>query len=215
MENRLKDFFKNTFILVLLIAFFISVTKCNENKNQAISATKSLNDETKYFKNKLDTETASKIVLETSNKLLKKEILEKDLKLKKLTDEFSRVKSIVKYKTQIQIDSIPVYFTDSIPCEFQRIGNYDNKNFKFNWEFDQNKFELKNIEIPNETTIITGFKRKWIFGRQTLTTDITNSNELIKTTNVQTIEIKIPKKFHETRLFNFGVGFATGFFLFK
>ncbi|QHB40992.1 hypothetical protein HWC99_gp61 [Flavobacterium phage vB_FspS_tant8-1] len=215
MKDQIKKYLKDIVILILLIILIFSITKCTENKNQAISETKSLNDSTKYFKNKLMTETASKIVLETSNKLLKQEILQSDLKLKKLTDEFSRVKSIVKYKTEIQIDSVPVYFTDTIPCEFERIGKYYNKDFKFNWEFNQKKFELKDIEIPNETTIITGFKRKWIFGRQILTTDITNSNELIKTTNVQTIEIKIPKKFHETRLFNFGVGFATGFFLFK
>lgn len=206
---------KNIIIIVLLIIISISIDECGKHKKQSISATKSLEDETKYFKNKLGTETASKIVLETSNKELKQELLEKDIELKKLADEFSRVKSIVKYKTQIQIDSIPIYFTDSIPCDFNLVGKYENKNFKFDWNIDNKKFELKNIDIPNETTIITGFKRKWIFGRQTLTTDITNSNPLLKTTDVRTIDVMIPKKFHETRWFNFSVGIVAGYLLFK
>jgi len=172
---------KNIVIVILLIIISISVDECGKHQKQSISATKQLTDSTKYFKNKLGTETASKIALETSNDLFKNEILKKDLELKKLADEFSRVKSVVKYKTQIQIDSIPIYFTDSIPCDFNLVGKYDNKNFKFDWNIDNKKFELKNIDIPNETTIITGFKRKWFLGRQTLTTDIANSNPLLKT----------------------------------
>ena len=215
MESKKINLIKNIAIVILMIAFFVSVKSCFENKKQAFSATEMLSDSTKYFKNKLGTETASKMVLETSNKLFKETILKKDLELKKLTDEFSRVKSVVKYKTKFEIDTVNVVFVDSIPCEFERIGSFDKKHFKFDWEFNQNKFQLKNINIENETTLITGFKRKWIFGRQTLTTDITNSNEFIKTTQIKTIELKIPKTFHETRLFNFSVGLATGFLIFK
>lgn len=212
---KLINNIKNIAIIILVIAFLFSVKKCSDNKKEAISAIKNAQDQTKYFKNKLGTETASKIVLEASNKLFKQEILKKDLELKKLTDEFSKIKSVVKYKTKIVIDSIPIYFTDSIPCVFERFGKYENKNFNFDWELNQNKFDFKNIEIPNETTIITGFKRKWIFGKKTLTTDIVHSNELIKTNNIQTIEIIVPKPFHETRLFNFGAGIVAGYFIFK
>ncbi len=206
---------KNIIIIVLLIIVSISIDECGKHKKQSISATKNLTDETKYFKNKLGTETASKIALETSNKQFKEQLLKKDIELKKLADEFSRVKSVVKYKTEIKIDSVPVYFEKQIPCDFSESGKYDGNNFKFDWEIGKDKFNIKNINIPNETTIITGFKRKWFLGRQTLTTDVTNSNPLLKTTEVRTVDIMIPKKFHETRWFNFSIGIATGYFLFK
>jgi len=207
--------FKNTTIAILLICLFLSISKCSHNENKAFKTTEAMLDTTKYFKNKLGTETASKIVLETDLKTFKQLVLKKDDSLKKLIDEFSRVKSVVKYKTIVSIDSIPVFFTDSIPCDFQRIGRFETKNIEFDWKIDQKRFDLSEIRIPNETKLITGFKRKWIFGRQTMTTDITNSNEYFKTSNVQTIEIKIPKRFDETRLFNIGVGIGAGFLMFK
>ena len=200
---------------VLVIGLFISMNKCSKNAKENDSTTKALTDKVKYFKNKLGTETASKIVFETSNRNLKRIILKKDDSLRKLTDEFAKVKSIVIIETEIRIDSIPVPFEVPIPCDFEKHGSYLTSHFKFDWNINQNGFGLNDIRIPNETTVITGFKRKWFLGRQTLITDATNTNPLIITTNVKTTEVNIPKPFYDTRVFNISVGLVGGMLLSK
>jgi len=67
----------------------------------------------------------------------------------------------------------------------------------------------------NKQTTITGFKRKWFLGRQTYTTDVTNNNPYVKTIDVKTVQVVVPKRFYDTRLFNVGVGLIGGMLLAK
>lgn len=209
----MKNNILHIIIVVLVISLTASITRCSQNANGIDSTTNALTAKVKYYKNKLGTETASKIVFETSNRNLKQLVLKKDDSLRKLTDEFAKVKSIVVVKTEIKIDSIPVPFEVPIPCDFERKGSYLTKNFNFDWEIDPNGLDFKNIRIPNETTVISGFKKKWFLGRRTMTTDVTNSNPLITTTDVKTIEVKITKPFYDTRVFNVAVGLIGGYLL--
>ena len=199
----------------MIIGLFVSIKQCSDNSNKYDSEIDALNANVEYFKNKLGTETASKIVFQASNKQLKEMILMKDDSLRKLADEFSKIKSIVVVDTKIVIDSIRVPFGIPIPCDFYKIGSYLTSDFKFDWKLTEKGFDLNDVVIPNEQTIITGFKRNWFLGRQILVTDVTNTNPLIETTNIQTTYVRVPKPFYNTRVFNISIGLIGGMLLSK
>lgn len=198
-------------VIGLLIALLLfSVKRCKEESYLKDSANKVLSSKVEYYKNKLGSKTATIDVLETDNKTLKKEILKKDDSLNKLASDFSKVISIVKAKEEIKIDSIGFTFDEPFDCEFTKFGRHDTKWFSFLYQVDNKGFVLDDIRLKNETTVLTGFKRKWFLGKRSLKTDITNSNPYFKTTEIQSTTVKIPVKFYDTRLFNIGVGILLG-----
>ncbi len=212
MENSR---YKNILILGLIIGLILSINQCSTNKKLAKSQTSSLLDSTQHYKNKLGTITATKKVLQLSNKDLKKLLYYKDSELNQLRKEFAKVETIVKTKTIVIIDSIPVPFDVTVPCDFERKGKHLDKWLQFDYAVNQDGFNISKFTITNDQTTITGFKRKWFLGRQTYVTDITNSNPYIKTIEVQTIQVVVPKRFYDTRLFNIGVGFIGGVLISK
>lgn len=168
------------------------------------------------YKNKIGTLTATVKASELTEKELKKLVLQKNDSLKKLASEFSNIKYVTVIKEVIKIDSVKVPFEVEIPCEFERLGKYDtDTHFKFNYALNQTGLSLSDISIPNEQTIITGTKRKWFLGKQTLHTDITNSNPYLQTQEVQTIVVPIEKKWYENQFLWLGVGTIGGVLLAK
>lgn len=202
---------KNALIFVLAIALFMSIHECKRNEYLTNSKLNALTSKTTSYKNKIGTLTASKKVLQLEKSELKELVFKKDDTLNILRKEFSKVKAIVKTKTVTIIDSIPVPFEIRVPCDFERKGKHLDKWLQFDYAVNQDGFNITNFIIPNEQTTITGFKRKWFLGRQTLTTDITNSNPNIQTTDVQTIQVVVPKRWYDTRGFNIGLGAFFGF----
>ena len=213
--DKLKYYIKEILIVGLAIALFFSVKTCKKESHLKDSATTQLTAKTQYFKNKLGTQTATIQVLAIDKNTLKSTVLKRDDSLKKLADEFAKVKSIVKWKSIYRIDTITVKHDSLIPCDFTTSGGYHKKHIDFNYKVNPIGLIIEDLTIPNETTIITGFKRKWFLGKQTLTTDITNSNPLFKTTEIKSTTVTIPKPFYDTRAFNIGIGLVGGFLLNK
>src|SRR5688572_29751819 len=75
------------------------------NKNQAV-----LYDTLTYYKNKLGTQTASIQTLQLEQQQLQENIIQKDKELTALTDEFREIRSVTKYKTTTQLDTIFIPF---------------------------------------------------------------------------------------------------------
>lgn len=210
---RISQKYLYLIIGALIVALLLSLDQCSKQKRLANSQAEAFQDEVKFYKNELGTISASKKVLQLEKKDLKNLVLKKDSSLKALTKEFSKVKSIVKTKTVTKIDSVPVPFEVKVPCDFSRSGNYFDKWLQFDYLVNQDGFNLSDLTVPNEQTTITGFKRKWFLGRQYYTTDVTNSNPNIQIIEVKTIEVPVPKKFYDTRVFNISVGFLGGYLL--
>lgn len=213
--QKLKLYWKEIAIVILMVAFLLSTRSCQEAQNLADNQLSAMNDTVKYFKNKLGTETATKEILQLTNKQFQEQILERDANFKALAKEFSRIKSTQVITGGFRIDSIAVPYEVKIPCDFERIGKYEDKFLKFDYKSNQDGFSFSNFDAPNTQYVINGFKRKWFLGRQIMTTDVTNSNEYFKTNNVKTIEIYVPKPFYDTRAFNIGIGIIGGALLFK
>jgi len=141
----------------------------------------------------------------------KKELPIHDTIIKK----FHEIKTVTKYVDRLQIDTIKIVYKDSIPCDFNRAGYLKTKEYSFTYESNNKGFKLNNVIIEDSLLIVTGIKRKWFLGREINTIDISHSNKYIVTDNIQHFEVKEKKKFYDTNLFKFGIGFIAGVAIMK
>lgn len=170
-----------------------------------------LNDSIKYYKNRLGTETATIKTLQADKKTLGILLTDKDKELQELIKEFSSVRNVVKYKDRIIIDTIQVTYTDTLPCpEFERTGAVKNKWYSFRYKSMNDGFTLDSLTIPNEVTVITGVKRKWFLGKQTITTDVTSTNPYIKVTELKAAELEVPSPIYKKWYVWLGIGILGG-----
>ncbi len=196
--------------IVTLILISILFQKCEANAT-LVSNLEKQGKETIYYKNKLGGVTASNEVLRYEKKFLKQLVIDKDDSIKKLVSEFSKVKTIVKWKTQLIVDSINVPFEVKVPCDFNREGTKINKWYSFDYKVNQNGLQIDSLSIPNETFAISGVKRKWFWGKETITTDITHTNPNIVTKDLKSYEYTEQKKWYNTTFFKVTAGFIAGF----
>lgn len=201
--------------LVIAVLILLLNRKC-QDYDRVENLYLSESNKVELYKNKLGGMTATVQALELSEKQLKETILKKNDSLKKLAEEFSKVKYITVIKEVVRVDSVKVPFEVQIPCEFERLSKYDtDSHFKFNYALNQTGFSIYDIEIPNEQTIITGLKRKWIFGKQTLHTDITNTNPYLHTKEIQTIVVPVKVEWYNNKFVWFGLGAVGGILIAK
>lgn len=193
--------YKNKIIpaLCFILLMLLVVSECRRrDENQ--TARKNIDAATgsvTYYKNKLGTQTATVKTLELDKQSLQNVLIKKDAELRMLTKEFASVKNVVMLKTVTQFDTIYIPFTEKAPCAFTRKDSVSTKNYSFNYEIDSAGLRLENFTVPNKVTVITGYKRKWFLGKQTLTTDITNSNPYITTQSMLSSEIVIPEPWYK------------------
>lgn len=200
-------------IIAVLVLLLFRQCRVTENVYTFLENEK---QEVQVYKNKLGTLTNSVNASELSNKQLKELLSKKDDTLKKLMSEFKEVRNAVKIQEVVRVDSVFVPYEFDIDCEFKRFGKYDtDSHFKFDYSLNETGFSLSNIEIPNTQTIITGTKRNWIFGKQYLTTDITNSNDYIQTKEVQSVVIPVSIEWYNNKWLYLGFGLCAGVLIAK
>ena len=206
---------KNILIFILSIALILSFRQCNQNKSFAADQKSALIDSTKTFQNRIGTLTASNKVLQVRKSELKELIYSRDTTINQLRKDLSKVKTIIKTETITRIDTVQIPFEVVVPGKFERIGKHKKKFFSFDYKVNEAGLTFSNFSIPNEQISIIGFQRKWFFGKQTLKANVTNTNPFVKTINVKTVQVVVPKRFYDTRLFNIGVGFVGGLLINK
>ncbi|MNK21307.1 hypothetical protein D3C87_395610 [compost metagenome] len=193
----MKKYIPHIIILSLVIPLSLSIERCNYIHNKNVVDIVSLSDTIMYFKNRIGIQTASINTLQLDKNQLQNLVLDKDAELAKLTAAFSKVNTIVKYKTVMQIDTIRISYKDSVPCVFERSGELKKDWYSFTYKSDQKGIQIDSLKTWTSTTAITGFKRKWFLGEQTAVTDITNSNPHIVVTGLQAIEIVVPEPWYK------------------
>jgi len=193
-------------ILVLVSMLF---AKC-KNENLQLATIKALKTENASYKLKNGQLVTSAKTLIATNEKQAIELIGNTETIKQLTDEFSKVKSITKYVEKVKIDTVQIVYKDSVPCEFEKFGSIANEDYSLNYKSNQKGIDITDLTIDNDVTIVTGIKRKWFLGKETLTIDVTNSNKLIQNSELQHVEIQQNKPFYDTTLFKVGVGFLAG-----
>jgi len=211
MKNRILYII----VAVLAAVLLFSVSKCSQNGKRADSNLAAATDTVKYFKNKLGAVTASKQTLQLNNAQLKNYLLKKDAELAALALEFAKVHSVAKFNTVTTLPGVPIMYRDTIPCQFERTGEVKDKWYSFTYQSNQNGFRIDSLSIPNTATVITGTKRKWFLGKETLTTDITNTNPYFKVDGIIAAEMDIPAKWFRKWWVWFVAGLAGGLFMMK
>lgn len=188
----MKDFIKYkivsnwVWILIILILSSILASKCTNEK-----ITKK---DTKEFTT-VSTKKEALDVLQVPETIVKK---------------FTEIKTITKFKETIKIDTIKIVYKDSIPFQFERNGELKTKEYTFTYKSNNKGFKIDNLTIEDSLIIITGTKRKWFLGKSINTIDISHSNKYISNQDIRHVEVKEKKKFYETTLFKFAVGFGLG-----
>lgn len=193
----MKTHILHIIIFVLAMALIFSFERCNYIQNKNTANITVYTDTLTYFKNELGSQTASINTLQLDNEQLQNLVLHKDAGLAKLTKEFSKVNNIVKYKTIIQLDTIRIAYKDTVPCIFERSGELKADWYSFSYKSNQKGIQIDSLKTWTTSTIITGFKRKWLLGKQTAVTDITISNPHITVTEIKASEIVVPKPWYK------------------
>lgn len=203
---------------LILFLFCLLLFQCkNEAKNIAFFRANSivLSDSITYYKNRLGSQTAYVKTLQLEREGLQELIIKKDKQLAALAKEFKKVNTIIKYQTTLLTDTIFIPFDkplDSLP-EFERHGKKLSAWYSLDYRINNDSLILSSFRTWTETTVITGIKQKWPFGKQIITTDITNSNPYIQTSNIMSAQITITQPWYKKWFIWLAAGFAGGILL--
>lgn len=206
---------KNIFIAALVVALLFNTATCTTIKSTAYENEQALTDTLRYYTNALGVQTASIRTLQADKTQLKQLVLNKDKALATLAKGFSKVHSVTKYKTVTVVDTINVRYIDTVPCTFQREGVVKNAWYGFKYRSDQNGISIDSLTLPNTAIVITGTKRKWFLGKETLLTEVTNTNPHLRTTQLTAAETPQPVPVYKKWYIWLAVGIAGGFVLGK
>ncbi len=209
----MKKYIPYIVIAALAVALFFSIERCSYNKANGATNAAALTDTVKYYTNALGTQTASIKTLQVDKAGLQSLVLDKNKELAALVKEFAKVHSVVKADTELRIDSIPVPYAVPVPCVFERSGRVTDAWYSFGYTSNQNGFKIDSLKVPNSITVITGTKRKWFLGKETVTTDVTSTNPYVKATNIKAAEIVVSVPWYKKWYVWLAAGVAGGFLM--
>lgn len=187
-----------------------STERCQFYNQNADANFKALTDSVTYFTNRLGTQSASIKTLQLDKLQLEKTMLAKDKQLATLTKEFSRVKTVVKYSQTIKYDTIAIIYTDTVPCIFSRVGKVNTQWYRFNYITNNKGIIIDSLTINNKATVITGFKRSWFLGKETLNTTVTNTNPNIIISSLTSAQVIVPNPWYKKWYVWLGAGVIGG-----
>lgn len=191
-------------LLILLLLTCLLFVKC-ENEKVLNSNIKAIGSKIDYYKLK------NGQLVNSAKTIIYQKAPEQSL----LTKEFKKVNNIIKVIEKIQIDTVKVFYRDSIPCDFDIKGNIVDKDYSVDYSSSNKGLSLYNLKVVDTIEIVTGVKRKWLLGKKTNTIDISHSNKLMTTDDIKHFEIVEKKKFYDTTLFKVAAGIIFGVVVIK
>jgi hypothetical protein len=213
MGQFMKQYFPIIVCLLLIASLFYQCNKNDALSKQYEMNTKALTDTVRYYKNVLGSQTATISTLRGDKTDIEKIILEKDIELKALAKEFKTINSLAKVGSKIHVDTISIAFdkpADRDSEKFSKSGNIISKWYSLGYKVSNDSLIISPFNMWTETTTITGVKRKWFLGKQSLVTDVTNTNPYITVTNIKAAEITIPEPWYRKWYIWLAVGIAGG-----
>ena len=197
----------------LAIALLFSVSQCRSRASRETININALTDTVQHYTNALGTQTAAIRTLQLDKNQLNNVILKKDKEIAALTKGFASVHNVTQYKTLTRYDTLTVVYRDTVPCVFSREGLVEKPWYRFKYTADQKGITLDSLTFPNTATVITGTKRKWFLGKETLYTEVTNTNPYIAVTEIKAAEVTLPVPIYKKWYVWLGVGLAGGYLL--
>jgi hypothetical protein len=211
----MKKYTTSTLIGLLLL---LAIYQC-ENRDSLKTTTdnnlQALNDSVKYYKNKIGTQSATLQTLQINAGQLEELILQKDSQLASLKKVFSKVNSVVKFETKTVLDTIHIVYKDTVPYSFKRSGEIKSQWYSLKYTSGQKGIAIDSFRTWTSTSVLTGIKRKWLFGRQVVTTDITNTNPYMTVTSIKSVEVVVPEPIYKKWYLWLAAGIAGGYLMAK
>lgn len=183
--------------IVVLILLCVVWVQC-ENNRTSLATIEAQNSKISTYKLKNGQLVSSNLSLQFDKDQLEDLVISQNKELEEVYKRFSKVKTVTKTITITKIDSVDVPFEVKVPCGFERSDSVINKHYSFDYAVNQNGLKIKNLIIPDSISIVTGTKRKWFLGKETLTIDITHSNPNIQEISLQHYEVTPKKKWYQT-----------------
>ena len=134
-----------------------------------------------------------------------------------LSDALKNIKikdpvTYTKIITVMEIDTIEVRFTDTLPCAaFVRTFQIDSIHYQLGGRLTNTSLSINSIRIPNTQNIVVGTKKNGLFKKNEYVITVQNSNPYMQVTGLQNYTLTPKKRFYEKTWFNFSVGFVAGF----
>lgn len=210
----MKKYIPHAIILTMAVVLFFSIERCTYNGRALSQNTIALADTVTYFNNALGTQTASVKTLSVDNRQLRDLVTARNSQLATMAAGFAGVHTVVKYKSEVKVDTVYVAFEakDTLPA-FEHKGAVFDEWYSFNYNVNNNGLALSNLSLQTETGIITGVKRKWFLGKETLVTDVSNTNPYITVTQLSAAEVSLPVPWYKKWYVWLGAGVIGGFAL--
>jgi len=199
----------------LLALLALNIRTCNSNRKFSNSVESIINyeDSAKVYKSKNGELVYYNTALEVSLKELsvaKDSLVElvKELGIKK-------PKSITKVITEISYVDVPVYYTDTIPCDtFTVPFKYTDEWLAIHGISGNNGLNIQRININSGLTLVTGEKKNGLFKRNEQVVSVVSDNPHLRVTNLSNYNIKPKVPFYDkwwfkTALFGGGVILGT------
>ena len=195
MDSRSFNILLSIGLLLLLI---FNIQTCNSNKKSYTSIQNLLEykDSAKIYKSKSDKLVYYNEVLEVSEKELR---IAKDSLMKVIDDiKIKKPKTITKIVTEIVYKDVPVYYTDTLPCDTFNIPfTHVDDWIAINGRSHNKGLDFKNISITNDLLIVTGEKKNGIFKRNQPVVTVTSNNPYLDVKNITNYEIKPKVPFYD------------------
>lgn len=197
-------------IVLLIIMFFMQ--KCNTNKETIyIGEIAKYKDTVMTYKDAFGGYVSYNTTLELKNREQLAIIAEKNKQLFELQKSFKTVESATSIKTELQLVHDTIYFTDTIPCDFQQFYLTDsNKFWSVKAYIAPSFFMIDTLKTFNEMSMVIGTKKASLFKRAEHRIEVKNSNPYVITTNISSYTIKETPKWWQTKAFIFGAGLVSG-----
>jgi hypothetical protein len=213
----MKKYIPHAIILAMAVLLLYSMERCSHHGSALRHNSAALADTVAYFNNAMGTQTATVKTLMAGKQELESIVIARDKQLAQAASHFARVNTVVKYKTSIEVDTVYVAFNakpDSLPA-YNHAGAVFDKWYSFDYNINNRGLQLTNLSLQTETAVVTGIKRKWFLGTQTLTTDVSNTNPYITVIQLQAAEVTLPVPVYKKWYVWLGAGLLGGFILAK
>lgn len=197
---------KNVFIIICLVIIAWLIYSSSNDKRVREGNIKALTEEMDLYKTKYNEVVASKQSVIITNDFLKSS----NDSLKQIIKNFKKPDIVVKYKWKLKVDTlyVPLISTE-YPDEFK--FNYSDQ-----WASLSGKVNKKDIVFDppiliNEQDVVSGIKKKGLFGKKEYYVDIKNSNPYIQHVSINTFKVDVRKSWHEKWWITIPIGFTAGY----
>lgn len=181
------------------------------NTDKLVQSITTYKDTANYYKTKSGAEVSSNVSLKLQSEAQLRQMASLNDTVKQIIAKFKDLKAVTFITNKFFAGNDTIKMVNNIPCDFKpfKVRRGDS-TYKFAGTIAPNYFSIDSIFVPNKLTIVQGRKKvsflKWDYAM-----DVTNSNPLMRTTNIADYRYIPQKKWFEKTWFHLVVGASLEF----